>query len=53
MDTRVFDEWLSEKRIMSPLPAGKERVLFVDNASGHKKTGKAAIDALKRSFIKI
>lgn len=52
MDTRVFEEWLSEKRIMSPLPAGKERVLFVDNASGHKVTA-AASAALKGSLTKL
>ena len=48
MDTRVFEEWLSEKSIMAPLPGGKERVLFVDNASGHKMTA-TAIEALQKS----
>lgn len=52
MDTRVFEEWISEKRIKSPLLSGKEIVLFVNNASGHKKTGKA-IEALKCSFKKL
>lgn len=48
MDSRVFSEWLGEKRIMTPCPAGKERVLFVDNASGHKLS-EAAKAALKYS----
>lgn len=37
MDTRVFEEWLSGKRVMTPLPSGKERVLFVDIALGTRR----------------
>lgn len=48
MDSRVFTEWLSEKRVMSPLPDGRERVLYVDNASGHKLTADAQ-EALRLS----
>lgn len=48
MDTPVFEEWLGEPRVMSPLPGGKERVLFVDNASGHKKTP-TALAAMQKS----
>lgn len=52
MDTGVFEKWICEKRRMSPLSTGKESVLFADNASDHKKTGKA-IAALNSSFTKL
>lgn len=52
MDTRVFEEWLDERRILAPLPGEKERVLFVDNASGHKLTS-TAIAALRRSCTRL
>lgn len=48
MDSRVFTEWLSEKRVMKPLQDGRQRVLYVDNASGHKLTAEAK-DALNAS----
>lgn len=48
MDSRVFAEWLGEKRVLSLLSDGSRRILFVDNASGHKLT-EAAREALKIS----
>lgn len=52
MYTRLFETWLNEKQVISAFPAGNERVLFVDNASGHKKNA-AEISALHRSFTKL
>lgn len=35
MDRTVFKSWLEEPRAIRALPDWEERVLFVDNASGH------------------
>lgn len=48
MDTRVMALWLSEKRVISTLPNGRTRHLYLDNCSGHLDTPqlqKAARDA--------
>lgn len=38
MDTRVFPEWLLEKRFIRPFPHNRRRVLCMDNCSGHSQT---------------
>eukprot|EP00171_Calliarthron_tuberculosum_P022372 IDg22372t1 len=38
MDTVVMPEWLSERRIIGPLPHERKRILYVDNCSGHNYT---------------
>ena len=36
VDNRVFIEWLSEPTAIKALPGQQERVLYKDNASGHR-----------------
>lgn len=36
MDHRVFLEWVKERRTFGNLPSTQKRVIFMDNASGHK-----------------
>ncbi len=38
MDRATFFKWLSEPRAIYPALPGAQRVLFVDNASGHYET---------------
>lgn len=38
MDKNVFNQWLNEPRAIDKDPAGRTRVIFMDNASGHNET---------------
>ena len=38
IDTTVMPQWLSEQRVIRPLPHDRLRVLYVDNCSGHTNT---------------
>lgn len=48
MDLEVLPQWLEETRVIWKLPGDRERVLYVDNCSGHKvkEAVKAALDKL-------
>lgn len=35
MDSRVFLEWIKERRVVPRLPIGCRRVLYLDNCNGH------------------
>ena len=38
MNRTVFPQWLNKKRIIQPLPSGRQRLLYLDNCSGHAYT---------------
>lgn len=38
IDTTVMPQWLSERRVIRPLPNGRRRILYLDNCSGHNDT---------------
>lgn len=38
MDTTVMPQWLCERRVIKELPNGRQRILYVDNCSGHNYT---------------
>lgn len=52
MNTHVFKEWLGGKRVMAPLPGGKQKMLFVDIGPGHRETT-VAPEVLQRSCTKL
>lgn len=52
MNSQVFEQCLSELRVMQALFHGKERILLIDNAPVHKKTPGAA-EALAATNIKL
>lgn len=52
MDPSLFEKWLGKPKVMFVLPREDERVLFVDNASGHKMKPRA-LTALQKSRAKL
>lgn len=52
MNSRVFAEWLGEKRKLRALEGGKRRVIYIENASGLKLMD-ATKDKFKWSSIEI
>ena len=38
MNTGVMHQWIQERRVITPLPSGRKRVLYIDSCSGHNNT---------------
>ena len=52
MDHVVFNQWLNEIRALPPVPPGRERVLFLDNCSGHAMT-EEVIETLRKTRTEV
>ena len=52
MDQKLFVDWLSEPRAIDKDPAGRTRVIFMDNCSAHNETPEQ-LEALEKINAKI
>lgn len=52
IDTTVLPEYFRERKVFSKLPNGRQRVLFLDNCSGHNETSQlcAALNSVNTTL---